>query len=95
MTAITFDTQQFVETLQQGDFTETQAKALSRAIKEVQRESDLATKGDLKTEMGTLRSEMREIEQRIKVDLIKWMVGLLIAQAALLVALFNLMGAAS
>ncbi|VFM95544.1 MAG: hypothetical protein BECKG1743D_GA0114223_100907 [Candidatus Kentron sp. G] len=91
MTAITFDTQQFVETLQQGDFTEAQAKALSKAIKAVQRESDLATKGDIRE----LTAEIREAEQRTKVDLIKWMVALLIAQTALLVALFNFMGATS
>jgi hypothetical protein len=90
MTAITFDTQLFVETLRKGDFNETQARTLSTAIKNVQRESDLASSGDLSTEMQKSRAEMREMENRIKIDIIKWMVGLLIAQTALLVALFNL-----
>nr|VFJ42422.1 MAG: hypothetical protein BECKDK2373B_GA0170837_100145 [Candidatus Kentron sp. DK]VFJ45485.1 MAG: hypothetical protein BECKDK2373C_GA0170839_101153 [Candidatus Kentron sp. DK] len=84
MTSITFDTQEFVETLQRGDFSEAQAKALSTAIKSVQRESGLATQSDL-----------REMEQRMKVELITWMVGLLVAQTALLVALFSLVGASS
>nr|VFK39754.1 MAG: hypothetical protein BECKTC1821E_GA0114239_100538 [Candidatus Kentron sp. TC] len=84
MATITFDTQQFIKTLQKGDFSEVQAKALSTAIKDVQRESELATKSDL-----------GEMEQRIEVELIEWMAGLLIAQTALLVALFNLVGAPS
>nr|VFK42593.1 MAG: hypothetical protein BECKSD772F_GA0070984_11257 [Candidatus Kentron sp. SD]VFK48389.1 MAG: hypothetical protein BECKSD772E_GA0070983_11237 [Candidatus Kentron sp. SD]VFK80480.1 MAG: hypothetical protein BECKSD772D_GA0070982_11194 [Candidatus Kentron sp. SD] len=43
MTTITFDTQQFVDTLKEANFSDEQARALSTAIKRVQRESDLTT----------------------------------------------------
>nr|VFK10840.1 MAG: Protein of unknown function (DUF1640) [Candidatus Kentron sp. LPFa]VFK61878.1 MAG: Protein of unknown function (DUF1640) [Candidatus Kentron sp. UNK]VFK70037.1 MAG: Protein of unknown function (DUF1640) [Candidatus Kentron sp. UNK]VFK78796.1 MAG: Protein of unknown function (DUF1640) [Candidatus Kentron sp. SD] len=54
MTTITFDTQQFVDTLKEANFSDEQARALSKAIKRVQQESDLVTKADL-----------RELEHRL------------------------------
>nr|VFK39915.1 MAG: hypothetical protein BECKTC1821D_GA0114238_100748 [Candidatus Kentron sp. TC]VFK42831.1 MAG: hypothetical protein BECKTC1821E_GA0114239_102143 [Candidatus Kentron sp. TC]VFK57222.1 MAG: hypothetical protein BECKTC1821F_GA0114240_101549 [Candidatus Kentron sp. TC] len=54
MNTIAFDTQQFVDTLKEANFSDEQARALSNAIERVQRESDLATKADL-----------RELEHRL------------------------------
>ena len=62
MATMTFDTLQFVETLKDGEFSETQAKALSAALKRVVESNldELATKRDL---------------AKAKLELIKWMVG--------------------
>jgi hypothetical protein len=78
--AITFDTYKFVETLTASGIPEAQAKAemeaLCSALNETINVRDLATKLDLAT---------------LKVDLIKWMAGLLLAQGALIVALVKLL----
>jgi hypothetical protein len=84
MTTITFDTLQFVKTLKSGDFTEKQAEALSFAFKKAQESNldELATKGDIK-----------EIELKIaesKVEIIKWVVGLMLAQTGLIIAVIKL-----
>ncbi len=62
MAEVMFDTLQFVETLKNGEFSETQAKALSEALKRVEeaRLEKLVTKQDL---------------TEAKLELIKWVVG--------------------
>ncbi|MBF0445726.1 MAG: hypothetical protein HQL68_09050 [Magnetococcales bacterium] len=69
MTAITFDTLKFVETLKAGNFTDEQPHALSSALKEAQeaRLDELATKRDSKE----LELKIAEMET----PLIKWVVG--------------------
>jgi hypothetical protein len=78
--AITFDTYKFVETLTASGIPEAQAKAemeaLNNALNETIAVRDLATKLDLET---------------VKVELIKWMAGLLLAQGALVVTLVKLL----
>ena len=80
MTSLIFDTLKFVETLKSAEFSDAQAKALSRAFKEAQeaRLEELATKRDLKE----LELKIAETETR----LIKWVVG----SAGLIVALIKL-----
>lgn len=75
MTAVTFDTLKFAETLKHAGFKEEQAVALAKAQQDALSESltnSTATKADL---------------SELKVDLIKWMVGLSLAQLALLVGI--------
>nr|VFK11327.1 MAG: Protein of unknown function (DUF1640) [Candidatus Kentron sp. LPFa]VFK29963.1 MAG: Protein of unknown function (DUF1640) [Candidatus Kentron sp. LPFa] len=79
MTTITFDTLKFVRTLQTANFSEEQAEALSAAIKDVQQESNLATKADL-----------RELENRIVYRLTLQMGGMFIANIMVLTALYKL-----
>jgi len=76
---ITFDTHQFIKTLQQAGFDEGQAEAVAQAFKEAQQEAEVATKADV----AQLRHELQEQEMR----LIKWMVGIAAAQIALLVGI--------
>ena len=75
MSTVTFDTLKFVERLKAGGMDEKTAKALAEAQSEVFAEaldSQLATKQDL---------------VELKLDMIKWMVGLGFAQIALLVGI--------
>ncbi|MBF0285803.1 MAG: DUF1640 domain-containing protein [Magnetococcales bacterium] len=76
MHAITFDTLKFVRILKDAGFEEKQAEAVSRAFKEAQGESDLASKADLRLAIAELRA-----------DMIKWMVGLAMGQFALLIGI--------
>lgn len=80
MTTITFDTLKFVERLKAAGVPEEQAKAeveaLSEALSETIAVRELATKTDL---------------EAMKSDLIKWMAGLLLAQAAVVATLVKLL----
>ena len=69
--ATTFDTLKFVERLEEGGFSHAQAKAAAEAFSEATSQN-LATKSDL-------------IE--LKYDLLKWVVGLALAQLGLLVGI--------
>jgi hypothetical protein len=79
MAAITFDTLKFVERLRAAGVSEEHAKAEAEALVEALGETisvrELATKADLESQ---------------KADIIKWVAGLLIAQAALVTALVKL-----
>jgi hypothetical protein len=75
MPAVTFDTLKFVEKLKAAGMPEAQAKAIAEAHAEALSESVssiLAIKTDL---------------AKLKVDLIKWMVGIALAQISLLVGI--------
>ena len=102
--AIAFDTHQFVKHLTAHGFTEEQAEVL--ATEQVHLlNSNLATKADIealrqatKADIEALRQAtkvdiagvQREIEA-LKVDLLKWLFGALIAQGGLIVALVKLL----
>jgi hypothetical protein len=86
MTAITFDTYKFIRTLK------------AAGVPEGQGEAELATQHDI----ADVRRDIRELEQRLeskidkvasdlKVDLIKWVTGALIAQAAVIATLVKLL----
>lgn len=75
MTTGTFDTLKFVERLKAAGFPEAQAKAIAEAQQDALSESvttQLATKADL---------------AEFNLDVIKWMVGLALAQISLLVGI--------
>jgi len=80
MTTITFDTLKFVERLKSAGISEEQAKAEVEALTEALNETiavrELATKLDL---------------ENLKADLVKWMAGLLLAQAAVVATLVKLL----
>jgi hypothetical protein len=74
MATITFDTYDFVQTLKDAGIQESQAKAIADGLKKIDFEH-MTSKRDL-------------LEQ--KVDLIKWMIGLMFIQAGLIVAITKL-----
>jgi len=93
MTSITFDTLAFAKKMKAAGFTEMQAEAQAEAIREIIEER-LATKQDLKElEMG-LALKMENIRGDIetaKAETIKWVAGMLFAQAAVIAALVKLL----
>jgi hypothetical protein len=97
MTAVTFDTLKFVETLKAAGVPEAQAKAMAEAHKEALAESAallLATKDDIADLKQDIARLERGLAQRMTVmegdiKLLKWMLGFLLAgMAAVLVRLF-------
>ncbi len=93
MAISTLDTHQTVKDLTAAGFTDAQAEALTSALRQVQQIdlSDLATKGDLKTEITVLRAEMDTKLAELKADIIRWVFGIGLAQVAAIVALLKLL----
>jgi hypothetical protein len=97
MAITALDTHQTVKDLTAAGFTDAQAEALTQALRHVQQIdlSDLATKSDIadvrrematKADLADVRREMAEI----KVELIKWVVGIGFAQVAAILAILKL-----
>lgn len=84
--AIAFDTHRFVKRLTETGFTEAQAEALADEQVNLLN-SNLATKQDILALKADLERRMAED----KADLLKWMIGALIAQGGVIVALIKLL----
>ena len=109
MALTTFDTHELVKDLKAAGFTDDQAEAATRAVKNARDIdlSDVATKADLKSEVGTLRADIALIAAKLdniaanyatkaelsdmRTDIIRWVFGLVFAQAALIIALIKLL----
>lgn len=76
MSSVTFDTHKFVQRLRQSGLPEAQAEAMADALKESQENAELVTKKDLQIAIADLRT-----------DLMKWVIGLALAQIGLLVSI--------
>jgi len=85
MATVTFDTLKFVETLKEAGVPEAQAKAFSTAVRESHEAAELATKRDI----ADLRHEIKESAADLKFELLKWIIGIAIAQAGLLIGLLR------
>jgi hypothetical protein len=76
MSTITFDTLKFVKKLESAGMSQASAEAIasaqSEAFEELTKTKDLATKSDL---------------LELKLDLLKWIVGLALGQIAILVGI--------
>ncbi len=95
MAITALDTHQTVKDLTAAGFTDSQAEALTQALRQVQQIdlSDLTTKADLselrnemKFEFAAVRREMAET----KTELIKWVLGIGFAQVAMILAVLKL-----
>jgi len=83
MSTLTFDTHEFIKTLTDSGFEPRQAEAVSKAFKTASGEAELATKRDL--EILTMELTLKMADH--KADIIKWMVGLSLAQLGLLIGI--------
>ena len=95
MAITALDTHQTVKDLTAAGFTDSQAEALTQALRQVQQIdlSDLTTKADLaelrnemKLEFAAVRREMAET----KTEFIKWVLGIGFAQVAMILAVLKL-----
>ncbi|MBS0370817.1 MAG: DUF1640 domain-containing protein [Proteobacteria bacterium] len=91
MSAITFDTLKYVERLKDAGMPEAHAKAEAEALRDALGElvelRSLATKEDI----TALRADVHTSIAETKADIIKWVAGLLLGQAALIAALVKLL----
>jgi len=86
MATITFDTHTYVKKLKAVGVSEEQAEVHAETIAELIYEQ-LATKRDLKELEISLKAEI----EKTKADIIKWVAGMLVAQAAIVATLVKLL----
>jgi len=89
MTTTTFDTLAYAKRLREAGVPEPQAEAQAGALADALRQNagELATKQDVQELRLDIRREMAEL----KADLLKWVIGLFIAQVGLFAALVKLL----
>jgi len=83
MTTITFDTQELVMQLESSGFTRQQSEVVVSVLKKAQ--GELATKADI----APLASKNDLLE--LKVDIVKWVGALMLAQVGIIAALVKLL----
>jgi hypothetical protein len=83
MTTITFDTQELVTQLESSGFTRQQSEVVVSVLKKAQ--GELATKADI----APLASKNDLLE--LKVDIVKWVGALMLAQVGIIAALVKLL----
>ncbi len=93
MTNVTFDTLDYFEKLKEAGVPEAQAKVQVEVMQSVVQNYDAASRKEL-----TTKADLQAVESRLetkladtKHELIKWLVGALLAQTALLVAIMAIM----
>jgi hypothetical protein len=84
--AITFDTLAYVKKLKSAGVPEKQAEIQAETFAEILEER-VATKQDLKELELALKHDLANI----KAEIIKWVAGMLVAQAAIVATLVNLL----
>ncbi|MFN3076438.1 MAG: DUF1640 domain-containing protein [Alphaproteobacteria bacterium] len=79
MTTLAIDTFKIVKRLKDVGFTESQAEAVTDVLREAREADlqDLVTKGDLKSEVALLRSDLKAEMSETKAEMMKWMIGAL------------------
>ena len=85
------------EDLEQAGFPRDQAHSVARAIRDRTGES-LASKSDLRELEHRLEIRLAQVEQKIadtQTSMIKWFTGVMVAQAAAIVALVKLLPGAA
>lgn len=93
MSSLVFDTHAFVKKLTNAGMPEAQAEILAQEQANLI-ENRLATKADITTLEKNIEMKFDAKIESVKSDIIKWVAGLLIAQAALVAALLKLFTAA-
>jgi hypothetical protein len=88
--ALVFDSLAYVKRLKEAGFTEHQAEVQAEALVELVDER-LAAKRDIKELELRLVAELSGKMMETKSEIIKWVAGLLIAQAALTVTLLKVL----
>ncbi|MBF0236973.1 MAG: DUF1640 domain-containing protein [SAR324 cluster bacterium] len=91
-----FDTLQFYSRLEKAGFTKDQVEIVTELVKETQEKSfkSIGEKLASKEDLIKIKEEINRLEFKIeqtKVDVIKWMVTLLLAQTGVIAALVKLL----
>ena len=82
-----FDTLEYLETLKASGIPDEQSKAQTQALSKALEFQDVATKSDLLELKGVFKSDILEL----KVELIKWIIGMAFSFAGIMFVLLRFM----
>jgi hypothetical protein len=91
MTTITFDTHEFFNELKQAGFSDHQAETITKLQKAAIASTLEQAKLEYSLDDIATKRDLRELELSIKNDLIKWIAGMMLAQAGIIAALVKLL----
>jgi hypothetical protein len=77
MVAVTFDTHEFIKTLEASGISSEQAEATATAFQNAQQQSDIASKADIELLRSDVETQKAEVLGELKLN--RWMIGLSIA----------------
>ncbi len=88
MTTTTFDSLGYFEKLKNAGVPEEQARVQAAAFREFSAIQEENARTELATKMDVMQAEMRLTEkiENSKHEILKWMMGMMVAQSALIVA---------
>lgn len=89
MTTLVFDTLQFAKKLKEAGVPEKQAEIQAEAMAEIVEEK-LASKHDVKQLELSIKAEFNLKIAELKSELIKWVLGISVAQAAIIISCLKL-----
>lgn len=84
------DTLRIYERLKGADLPDKAAKEIAEVFRETI-EDRLVTKKDLKESLAIVQAELETVIAKTKVEVIKWVAGMLVAQAAIVATLVKLL----
>lgn len=94
MSTLSFDTHRFIGRMKDAGMNEKQAEVMADVFREYQDSANVATKNDLMVTESALRKDIAVIESNLrkdmaemKFDLLKWIIGLSMAQFALIIGI--------
>jgi len=69
MSAVTFDTLKFVDTLEQAQLPRDQARAIAAAVQSAQQAAELATKADLREYESAIRHDLEKLDLGLRKEM--------------------------
>lgn len=93
MPAATFDALGYFEKLKAAGVSEEQAKIQANAFRDFSALQEEKARSELATKMDVMQAEMRLTEkfEVAKHEMLKWLIALILAQSAMLIAIFSLL----
>ncbi len=91
MTSITFDTHEFFNELKNAGFSDQQAEAITKLQKAAVASTLEQARSEFELDEIATKRDLREMELAIKHDLVKWIAGMMLAQAGIVAALVKLL----
>jgi hypothetical protein len=85
-----FDTLAVFERLRSAELSDAAAKEIAEVLKDVM-ETNLITKADLDLALERMKKELMVEIARSKYDMVRWVAGLMVAQAGVIIALIKLL----
>ena len=85
-----FDTLAVFERLRSAELSDAAAKEIAEVLKDVM-ETNLVTKADLDLALERMKKELMVEIAHSKYDMVRWVAGLMVAQAGVIIALIKLL----